>query len=43
MRVVRQVGNFAEVRDRDIAPLGAPRGLNAPCNEVGLHDAPPMR
>ncbi len=41
--VIKQVGNEAEVWDRDIAPLGVPRGINAPWNKGGLEYAPPMR
>jgi general L-amino acid transport system substrate-binding protein len=41
--VVKQVGNFAEVWDRDITPLGVPRGINKLWNQGGLMYAPPMR
>jgi general L-amino acid transport system substrate-binding protein len=41
--VIRQVGNFAEIWDRNIAPLGVPRGINGLWNKGGLHYAPPMR
>ena len=41
--IVKQVGNAAEVWDRDIAPLGIPRGRNAPAARGGLAYAPPLR
>ncbi len=41
--VIKQVGNFAEMWDRDIAPMGVPRGINALWNKGGLMYAPPMR
>jgi general L-amino acid transport system substrate-binding protein len=40
---VKQVGNMADVWDRDITPLGVPRGINALWNKGGLMYAPPMR
>jgi general L-amino acid transport system substrate-binding protein len=42
-RLVRQVGNYGEVWERNIAPLGLPRGLNLLWLHGGLHYAPPMR
>lgn len=42
-RLVLQVGNFREVWERNIAPLGIRRGLNLPWNQGGLQYAPPMR
>jgi general L-amino acid transport system substrate-binding protein len=41
--VIKLVGNTAEVWDRNIAPLGVPRGINALWNKGGLNYAPPMR
>ncbi len=41
--VVKQVGNYAEVWDRDIAPLGIPRGENNLWNKGGLMYPPPIR
>ena len=43
VQVVRQVGNFAEVWDRNITPLGIQRGINNLWSQGGLHYAPPMR
>ncbi len=40
---VKQVGNFGEIWDRNITPLGIPRGINNLWNKGGLHYAPPMR
>jgi general L-amino acid transport system substrate-binding protein len=41
--IVKQVGNFGEMWDRDIAPMGVPRGINGLWNKGGLMYAPPMR
>ncbi|WP_426957015.1 amino acid ABC transporter substrate-binding protein [Muricoccus radiodurans] len=43
VQVVRQVGNFAEVWERNITPLGVQRGINALWTQGGLQYAPPMR
>lgn len=41
--IIRQVGNAAEVWDRNITPLGVPRGINNLWNKGGLQYAPPLR
>jgi general L-amino acid transport system substrate-binding protein len=41
--VIKQVGNFAEVWDRDITPMGVPRGINNIWTKGGLQYAPPIR
>lgn len=41
--VVKSVGNFGEMWDRDITPMGVPRGLNNLWNKGGLQYPPPMR
>ncbi len=41
--VIKQVGNFGEIWDRNITVLGVPRGVNALWNKGGLQYAPPMR
>jgi general L-amino acid transport system substrate-binding protein len=41
--LIRQVGNFGEMWDRDIAPLGVARGLNNLWTKGGLQYAPPLR
>lgn len=41
--VVKQVGNFAEMWDRNIAPMGVPRGINNLWNKGGLQYPPPIR
>ena len=41
--VVKQVGNFGELWERNMTPLGVPRGINALWNKGGLQYAPPMR
>ena len=42
-RVIRQVGNYREVWERNINPLGVQRGLNLLWNQGGLQYAPPLR
>ena len=41
--VVKQVGNYGEIWDRNITVLGVPRGINALWNKGGLQYAPPIR
>jgi general L-amino acid transport system substrate-binding protein len=41
--VIKQVGNFAEVWDRDITPMGVPRGINNIWTKGGLQYSPPIR
>jgi general L-amino acid transport system substrate-binding protein len=41
--VIKTVGNFGEIWDRNITVLGVPRGINNLWNKGGLHYAPPMR
>ncbi|MDP8969896.1 MAG: amino acid ABC transporter substrate-binding protein [Actinomycetota bacterium] len=44
--VISQVGNYAEIYDRNVGPdtpLGLERGLNALWTDGGLHYAPPYR
>lgn len=43
VNIVKSVGNFAEVWDRNITPLGIPRGINSLWNKGGLMYPPPMR
>jgi len=43
VRIIEQVGNYAESYDRNIKPLGIERGLNRLWNDAGLMIAPPMR
>ena len=40
---IKQAGNFAEIWDRNITPMGIPRGINNLWNKGGLHYAPPLR
>jgi general L-amino acid transport system substrate-binding protein len=42
-RIIKQVGNYGDMWDADIAPLGEPRGLNNLWTKGGLHYAPPLR
>jgi general L-amino acid transport system substrate-binding protein len=43
LQVVTQVGNYGEIFERHLAPLGLERGLNALWNDGGLMYAPPFR
>jgi general L-amino acid transport system substrate-binding protein len=43
VQVVRQLGNFSEVWERNITPLGVQRGPNNLWSKGGLQYAPPMR
>jgi len=42
-QVIKQVGNYAEVYDRHLTPLGLERGLNALHSDGGLLYPPPAR
>lgn len=42
-QVVSQVGNYGEIFDRNLTPLGLERGLNALWTDGGLLYAPPYR
>lgn len=42
-QIVRQVGNFAEVWERNMGPLGIQRGINNLWTKGGLQYAPPLR
>lgn len=42
-QVVSQVGNYGEIFDRHLAPLGLERGLNALYTDGGLMYSPPYR
>lgn len=41
--VIKQVGNFEETWERNITPMGVPRGINALWTKGGLMYAPPIR
>ncbi|WP_419896019.1 amino acid ABC transporter substrate-binding protein [Roseomonas sp. USHLN139] len=43
VKLIAQQGNFAEVWDRNITPLGVQRGINNLWTKGGLQYAPPMR
>jgi len=43
VKIIRQVGNYAEMYERSIIPIGIPRGVNNLWNNGGLHYAPPIR
>jgi general L-amino acid transport system substrate-binding protein len=40
---IKQLGNYGEIYDRNIAPLAIPRGLNKLWNDGGLQYPPPIR
>jgi general L-amino acid transport system substrate-binding protein len=42
-RAIKQVGNYAEIYDRNVTPLGLERGVNALWNKGGILYAPPFR
>lgn len=42
-QVIKQVGNYGEVYERHLAPLGLERGLNALFQDGGILYAPPAR
>ena len=42
-RIVKQVGNYAESFNRNIAPLGIERGLNRLWTDGGILYAPDLR
>lgn len=43
LQIIRQVGNYGEMYERNITPIGIPRGVNRLWNQGGLHYAPPIR
>ncbi len=43
VRAIKTVGNYGEIFDRNIKPLGLERGINALWSKGGLMYAPPMR
>lgn len=43
VRVIEAVGNYQEIYDRNIVPLGLPEGPNQLWTEGGLHYPPPYR
>nr|WP_145927330.1 amino acid ABC transporter substrate-binding protein [Bradyrhizobium neotropicale] len=43
VNAVKAVGNFAEIWNRNIVPLGIPRGINRLVKDGGAQYAPPMR
>ena len=43
VQIIRQVGNYGEMYERSITPIGIPRGVNNLWTNGGLHYAPPIR
>ena len=42
VRIVESVGNYQEIYDRNITPLGIPEGLNQIYTDGGIHYGPPV-
>ena len=42
-QVIAAVGNYGEIFDRNLTPLGLPRGVNKPWTHGGLLYAMPFR
>ena len=42
-QIVKQVGNYGEIFERHLAPLGLERGVNALWTDGGLLYSPPYR
>jgi general L-amino acid transport system substrate-binding protein len=42
-QVVKQVGNYGEIFERNLTPLGLERGVNALWTDGGLMYSPPYR
>jgi general L-amino acid transport system substrate-binding protein len=43
VNIIKAVGNYGEMWERDITPMGIPRGINNLWNKGGLHYPPPIR
>jgi general L-amino acid transport system substrate-binding protein len=43
VRAIKAVGNYGEMYQRNIGPIGIPRGPNALWKDGGLMYAPPLR
>ena len=43
VNIIKSVGNYGEIWDRDITPIGVPRGINKLWTNGGLQYAPPLR
>jgi general L-amino acid transport system substrate-binding protein len=43
VKIIRQVGNYGEMYERSITPIGIPRGVNRLWTQGGLQYAPPLR
>ena len=43
VNIIKAVGNYGEMWDRTITPMGIPRGINNLWNKGGLHYPPPIR
>ncbi|MEN9223882.1 MAG: amino acid ABC transporter substrate-binding protein [Thermostichus sp. HHBFW_bins_43] len=43
VNIIRAVGNYGEIFERHLTPLGVSRGLNQPYTQGGIQYAPPFR
>jgi len=43
VKIISQVGNFGESGERNVTPIGLPRGVNALWNAGEIQYPPPMR
>jgi general L-amino acid transport system substrate-binding protein len=43
VRAVKAVGNYGEMYERNVGPIGIARGINAQWRDGGLMYAPPIR
>lgn len=43
VKIIKAVGNYGEMFERHLTPLGVERGLNRPYNQGGIQYAPPFR
>ncbi|GAB4518297.1 MAG: amino acid ABC transporter substrate-binding protein [Anaerolineae bacterium] len=43
VRIIKHVGNYGEIFDRNLTPLGLARGVNKPWTQGGLLYSPPFR
>jgi general L-amino acid transport system substrate-binding protein len=43
VKIIKAVGNYGEMFERHLTPLGVERGLNRPYNKGGIQYAPPFR
>ena len=42
-QIIKQVGNYGEIFERNVTPIGLDRGVNKLWNKGGILYAPPIR